>query len=169
MTHIRPEQPKDIPAIWQVNSLAFGRPDEANLVDNLRQAKALAVSLVAEDEGQIIGHIAFSPISLEQQPTPGLAAALAPMAVLPDHQKQGIGQQLIRAGLETCRQAGFQIVVVLGHPSYYPKAGFQPASQYHITCPFEVPDEAYMAIELIPGTIAAYRGKVTYHPAFDGV
>lgn len=167
--HIRTEQPDDLAAIYQVNLAAFGQPGEARLVDLLREQGALAVSLVAEEEGEVVGQIAFSPVTLERQPEGASAAGLGPMAVLPEHQRKGIGLALIRAGLEACREAGFDLVVVLGHPNYYPKAGFESSAQFDITCKWDVPEEVFMVQALKEGALTQYGGVVHYHPAFDGV
>lgn len=169
MIFIRPETPEDTAAIWQINRQAFGRPEEADLVDNLRQAGALEVSLVAAADGVLVGHIAFSPMSIQQHPDPSRVIGLAPLAVLPAYQHQGTGLRLTLAGLKACTEAGWEIGIVLGHPDYYPRAGFERASPHGIFCGFEVPDEAYMVKELKAGTLEHYKGRTSYHPAFDGV
>lgn len=110
--------------IRSINEAAFGRPDEADLVDGLRSEGAVLLSLVAEVERQIVGHVLFSRMSIETSGGPVPAAALAPVAVLPDHQRRGIGEQLIRHGLDLLRARGERIVIVLGHPGYYPRFGF---------------------------------------------
>jgi putative acetyltransferase len=122
--NIRAETAADLDAIGHVNRLAFGQDEEARLVDALRDGRYLRVSLVAEQAGQVVGHILFSdlPIITDAGIVPALA--LAPMAVLPAFQKQGIGSALVRKGLEECRQQGHKIVVVLGHPTFYPGSGF---------------------------------------------
>lgn len=169
MIKINHETPSELDAIWQINNLAFGRPEEADLVNHLRQAGALAISLVAVLEGRAVGHIAFSPMSIEHHPEPTRVIGLAPLAVLPEFQRQGIGLQLTLAGLEACTQAGYDIAIVLGHPEFYPRAGFERASAHGIFCGFEVPDEVYMVKELKAGMLGRYSGKTAYHPAFDGV
>lgn len=169
MVLIRSEIPADVPAIRAVNIKAFGQPGESALVDELRSARELSVSLVAELDGKVAGHIAFSPMKVDQQPENGLALGLGPMAVLPEVQKQGIGMRLVEAGLDACRLQGAEIVVVLGHPWFYPKAGFEPASRSGIRCEYDVPDEAFMVLELVPGTLKKYSGVVYYHPAFAKV
>jgi putative acetyltransferase len=168
MVLIRSELPTDIPAIGEVNREAFGQLDEAALVDELRTADALSISLVAELNSKVIGHIAFSPLSLERQLEGELALGLGPMAVLPGFQNQGIGLKLLEAGLDACRQEGAQIVIVLGHPWFYPKAGFEPASKNEILCEYDVPDEAFMVFEIVPGALQNYAGVARYHPAFGG-
>ena len=118
MVIIRHEQPGDIPAIHQVNTLAFGQPQEVDLVDALRRAGALTISLVAVQDDRIVGHIAFSPVTITSDAAVVDAIGLAPMAVLPERQRQSIGSQLVEAGLQACRETGYKIVVVLGHPNY---------------------------------------------------
>jgi putative acetyltransferase len=124
---------------------------------------------VAEIEGQVIGHIAFSPMKFDQHPEEGFALGLGPMAVMPGYQNQGVGLGLLEAGLEACRQQGADIVIVLGHPDFYPKTGFVPASSFGILCQYPAPDEAFMALELTPGKIQSYAGVAHYHPAFNSV
>jgi putative acetyltransferase len=163
---IRCECPDDIPAIHAVIKEAFGRPDEADLVDALRASGALALSLVADVGGRIVGHVGFSPITIG-----GIhhALALAPVAVAPPCQRRGIGAALVRRGLEQCRDIPCPVVVVLGEPAYYNRFGFIPASAYGISCPFPVPDEVYMALKLAPGEGRDCRGVVRYRPEFESV
>jgi putative acetyltransferase len=163
---IRPEAEQDQLPIHQVNAEAFETETEAKLVDALRNSGIPLVSLVAEQDDAIVGHILFSPMT-DAQGNLVPIAGLAPMAVAPGHQKQGIGSALVRAGLEQCRAAGYQAVIVLGHPDYYPRFGFVPASRFGIQCQFEAPDEAFMALELLPGALAEIAGVVNYHPLFD--
>jgi putative acetyltransferase len=124
MVKIRPERPDDIAAIQAVNRQAFGQADEAVLVDALRDGGFAVASLVAEDAGRIVGHILFSRLPVAAGGRIVEGAALAPMAVMPDRQREGIGSALVRAGLVACRAAGIAAVVVLGHPDYYPRFGF---------------------------------------------
>ena len=170
MVSIRPEAPKDIDAIGYVNEQAFGQPVEAAIVDKLRNRNALTISLVATIGNEVVGHIAFSPVLIESECSSFEAVALAPMAVLPAHQRKGIGSQLVRAGLGECHRLGHDIVVVLGHPNYYPRFGFVPGKQRGIDCEFEVPDEAWMVLELREGALAGRSGTVKYQPEFkEGV
>ncbi|RYG67144.1 N-acetyltransferase [bacterium] len=162
---IRPETLADIAAIYYVNEAAFGRPEEARLVDALRQNHRVTLSLVAEEEGEIVGHILFFPLHIGKHSSLGLG----PMAVVPSHQKQGIGSQLVRAGIEALRKSRHTGIVVLVHPEFYPRFGFEKASKYGITCPFEVPDEAFMALELRDGAMANISGRVEYSPEFSEV
>ena len=167
-TEIRAEAPGDWHAVHAVNAAAFDTPVEADLVDALRVRARPLVSLVAEGSGVIVGHVMFSPVSLS-----GDAAlkvmGLAPMAVLPEHQRQGIGSALVRAGLDQCRQLGFGAVVVLGHPGYYPRFGFVPSARFGIRCEYDVADDVFMVAELQPGFLAGVSGTVSYHPAFGEV
>lgn len=169
MTTIREEQPADVPGVRQVNLLAFDRPAEANLVDLLRERRLFLISLVAEFKDRIIGHIAFTRVTLDPGPGNLAGAGLAPVAVLPEVQRQGVGALLIRAGLDLCRQKSMDYVVVLGHPDYYPRYGFQPARQFGIACPWPVPEDVFLAQELRPGALASIRATVRYLPEFDAV
>jgi putative acetyltransferase len=147
-----------------VNEAAFGQQDEADLVDNLRSAGAVLVSLVAEVNTKIVGHILFSRMSVETADRSIPAVALAPVAVLPEHQRQRIGERLIREGLNMLREQGEHIVIVVGHPDYYPRFGFSTEKARFLESPF--PAEAFMAIELSPGALDGVHGKVVYPAAF---
>jgi putative acetyltransferase len=162
---IRPETSADYEAIRHVNRLAFGQDDEAHLVDALREGGYVRLSLVAEQAGQVVGHILFSdlPIITNVGTVPGLA--LAPMAVLPEFQRQGIGSVLVRRGLEACRDQGHKIVVVLGHTHFYPRFGFSPKLTAHLESPFSGKD-SFMAVELVPGALDGVKGRVQYPPPF---
>jgi len=149
-TVVRRETPEDRQAVWHVNRAAFETTDEANLVDALRDGGYVEVSLVAEVGGEIVGHILFSRVTIVTTVGTVDALSLAPMAVLPEHQRQGIGSKLVESGLETCRQGGHRIVVVLGHPDFYPRFGFSAETARPIESPFEG-GEAWMAMELEPG------------------
>src|SRR5437868_14440298 len=138
MIHIRPEQPDDLAAIRQVNERAFDGPTEADLVDLLRRRGKVTLSLVADHQGQVVGHILFSPVVIEATGQSVAAVGLAPMAVLPEWQNQGVGSLLVKAGLDECRRLGHQAVVVLGHADYYPRFGFVPASRFHIRSEYDV-------------------------------
>lgn len=171
-TIIRPEHPADISAIHEVNLLAFGQAEEAVLVDNLRNSDAFipALSLVAVLDGQIVGHILFTKIKIkDDRGNAHDSLALAPMAVRPGFQNQGIGGQLIRYGLEQAKTQGHTSVIVLGHEHYYPKFGFIPAEKWNIRAPFEVASAAFMGIELTPGALENVSGMVAYAKAFEGV
>jgi putative acetyltransferase len=164
---IRPETPEDAVAIGQVNEQAFGQKQEAEIIDRLRSRGVLTVSLVAVQDNQIVGHIAFSPVKIESELSSFEAMALAPMAVLPTYQRRGIGSRLVTAGLEECRHFGHEIIVVLGHSNYYPRFGFTPAKPEGIDCEFQVPDEAWMILELRKGALAGRRGTVKFQPEFS--
>ena len=162
---VRAEEQKDRAAVHAVNVSAFETSEEAHLVDALREHARPLVSLIAEDNGAIVGHIMFSPVSLEGHPALRIMG-LAPMAVSPAHQRKGIGSALVRAGLEQCTQLGFGAVVVLGHPAYYPRFGFLPSARYGIGCEYDVPEEVFMVVELHDGFLRGASGKVKYHAAF---
>jgi putative acetyltransferase len=154
------------PAIHSVNEAAFDRPDEADLVDSLRDEGVVLVSLVAELRitKVCVGHILFTRLSIETAEGSTPAVALAPLAVLPEHQRHGIWGRLIRQGLESLRQQGERIVIVLGHADYYPRFGFSCEKARLLESPF--PPEAFMAMELVPGALEGIRGKVRYPAAF---
>jgi putative acetyltransferase len=166
---IRKETPADRAAIFEVNLRAFGQPAEATLVDALRRDGDFIpeLSLVAEREGKVAGHILFPPITLESPAGSVPAVALAPMAVLPELQRRGIGSLLVKEGLAACRRLGHRIVIVVGHPEYYQRFGFVSARTRGIEAPFPVPDEAFMAIALAEGSLEGVHGTVRYPPAFD--
>ena len=169
MPLIRLEATNDISAIRAVNEAAFGRPGEADLVDRLRAAGRLLVSLVAVEGDVVVGHIAFSPVRLADADEQPLGVGLGPMAVLPAYQNRAIGSVLVQAGLDACRDLGAAYAVVLGHPAYYPRFGFVPASRFGLRCQWPVPDDVFMAQELQPQGLAAQGGLVAYDPAFDAV
>jgi putative acetyltransferase len=169
MIEIRAETAVDIPAVHHVNTLAFGRMDEADLVDALRRRGAYTVSLVAVMAEQVVGHLFFTPVAVVGEGGAWTAVALGPVAILPDFQTQGIGTQLIEAGLQACRARGDQVVAVLGHADYYPRFGFRPSVQFGIRSEFEVPDEVFMLLELEAGVLAGRTGVVKYQPEFSGV
>ena len=161
---IRPETIDDHPAIAEVNRLAFGQDDEADLVAALRDAGYATLSLVAEVEGQIVGHILFGPLTIVTNRDVA-ALSLAPMAVRPARQRQGIGSRLIEEGLRKCREAGHKIVIVVGHPDYYPRFGFRAKLAETLSSPFSG-NPAWMALELVPGALQGVAGTVKYPPPF---
>ena len=162
---LRPENREDRDAIRHVNNAAFGGDVEANLVDALRDGGFAEVSLVAELDGEIVGHILFSPVSIMTKAGTVDAMSLAPMAVVPGHQRMGIGSRLVKEGLEVCRQRGHAIVVVLGHPEFYPRFGFSAELAASLESPFGG-GEAWMALELVTGSLAGIKGRVEYPPPF---
>jgi putative acetyltransferase len=163
---IRPETSADYEAIGHVNRLAFGQDAEAWLVDALRDGGYLRVSLVAEQAGQVVGHILFSdlPIVTEVGTVPALS--LAPMAVLPEFQNRGIGSALVRRGLELCREQGHGIVVVVGHPHFYQRFGFSSKLAVQLDSPYSG-RESFMAVELVPGALDGVAGQVQYPSPFQ--
>jgi putative acetyltransferase len=174
MIHIRPEKPDDIARIDELARLAFQGEEEATLIAAIRASDFFipALSLVAlDDTDQTVGHILFSPVTIEssEESKSAEALALAPMAVLPEYQNKGIGTLLVQHGLAACKKLGYSIVIVVGHPEYYPRFGFRPARDCGLEAPFEVPDEAFMVCELVPGALKNVRGVVKYSPAFDSV
>lgn len=162
---IREERPEDSAAIRHLNDAAFGQPQEGKLVDNLRRNGGVLLSLVAIVEGRIAGHILYSPVAINSDSKVTVGAGLGPMAVLPELQRQGIGSRLIEAGIQRMREMGTPFVVVLGHPDYYPRFGFQRASKFGIHCEWDVPDEVFMILvndrEKMAGIsgLAHYRGE----------
>jgi putative acetyltransferase len=167
---VRPETAADHPAIAAMLSAAFGRPEEARLVDLIRASPEFVegLSLVAEREGQVVGHVLFSHVELRDGQTSTPVLQLAPVAVAPEHQGTGIGGRLIEDGLTRADVLGEPLVLVVGHAGYYPRFGFRPASTLGIGLPFPVPDDVFLARPL-----AAYRpelrGQVRFPPAFDAV
>lgn len=166
MIVIRPEIPEDIPAIREINRRAFETPVEAALVDTLRASRAMTLSLVALLEGVPTGHICFSPVMVVGAHGRFEATGLGPMAVLPERQRSGIGSELVKTGLEELRQMGAPAVFVLGHAGFYPRFGFLPASHRSIHFSMDVPDEAFMLLELRPGALQGISGTVYYRQEF---
>lgn len=166
---IRPEQPSDTDAIFEVNHQAFGQDGEARLVNALRSDGEYnpALSLVAVFGDRIIGHILFPPITIVSETAETAALALAPLAVHQDFQCQGIGTALIEEGLRECQRLGHRIVVVVGHPAYYPRFGFTMARDRGIFAPFPCPDNVFMVLPLTHGALDDIHGTIRYPPAFD--
>ena len=161
---IRCEDAEDQSAVRTVNESSFGRPDEADLVDRLRKEGAVILSLVAEIKEQIVGHILFSRMWIDSPGASVPAVALAPLAVLPRHQRKGIGGALIRGGLECLRDRGEPIVLVLGHADYYRRFGFSTEKARSLASPF--PPDAFLAADLASNALAGIHGKVRYPVAF---
>ena len=165
---IRDEEPKDRTAVRDIVSAEFDTGPEADLIDDLREQAQPLVSLVAEEGGEAVGHVMFSPVTLAGDPGAKLMG-LAPLAVRYDHQGRGIGAALVRTGLDRCRALGIAAVVVLGHADYYTRFGFTPAAAFGIESEYDVPDEAFMVLELSPGALGGKSGTVKFHPAFKGL
>ena len=161
---IRAEQAGDFEAVRAVHRAAFETDAEAQLVDRLRK-ETRVISLVADESESIVGHILFSPVTVSGHDDLHVMG-LAPVAVVPERQRQGIGSALVRNGLDACRRASVEAVVLLGHPTYYPRFGFQPASRFGLSCKYDVPDEVFMAIELSPDALSGRKGTIRYHSAF---
>jgi putative acetyltransferase len=166
MCEIRLERPSDTEAVHRINHLAFGRPAEADLVDIVRAACPEALSLVAVADAEVVGHLLFSPVSVGAVQGMGLA----PVAVRPSHQNRGVGSRLIRAGIEILRDQTCPFIIVLGHPGYYPRFGFVPASQFGIASQWEnVPEEAFMVLILDTAVMDGVTGVARYRSEFDQV
>ncbi len=164
---IRKEEKKDFKEIYEVNRLAFGQDNEGKLINRIRDGINFIpdLSLVAVAGDKIVGHILFSKIKII-----GSSAfetlALAPMAVTPAFQRKGIGSELIKKGMSKAKELGFDSIIVVGHKEYYPRFGFEKASRWNIKCPFEVPDEAFMAVELTEIALEEKAGTVRYPDEF---
>lgn len=166
MVTIRPEKQEDAVAIRHVNNQAFGQETESEIIEKLRNRGVLTILLIAILNSEIIGHIAFSTVVVESESSSFQAIALGPMAVLPEYQRKGIGSELVRIGINECQRLGHELAVGLGHPDYYPRFGFVPARPKAIDCEFEVPEEAWMFLELREGALAGRRGTVKFQPEF---
>jgi predicted N-acetyltransferase YhbS len=164
---IRKEEKKDFKRVYELNRLAFQQENESKLIEKIRNGENFIpeLSLVAEINNEIVGHILFSKIKIIGNSV-FETLALAPMAVIPKFQKQGIGAKLINRGLQEAKKLGFDSVIVLGHDNYYPKFGFKKASTWNIKCPFEVPDEAFMGIELTKEALQNKAGTIEYPDEF---
>jgi putative acetyltransferase len=168
MISIRKEQIGDEEQIRIVNTRAFGQPAEAEVVDALRKDCLESVSLVALDGEKMVGHILFTPAVIEAEEKEIVGMGLAPLAVLPEFQRQGIGSKLIRAGLDEMQRTHQPFVIVLGHPEYYPRFGFVRASQYGIVSQYpNVPDDAFMILVYDESALAGITGVGNYHAEFD--
>lgn len=166
---IRPETKDDIAAIRAVNELTFGRPGEAELVEKLRASGKILLSLVAIHDNEVAGHILFCPVTIESAGGSFAAVGLGPMAVTPHLQRQGMGSSLVRSGLDTLRARQHEAVVVLGHPEFYGRFGFETSRKFGVGCQYEVPEEVFMLAELQPGAMAGRGGTVVYPVEFNEV
>ncbi|MDP6453498.1 MAG: N-acetyltransferase [SAR202 cluster bacterium] len=165
MIEIRREQPGDIAAIARIVEQAFGSSDEANLVKMLRDRNKAVVSLVAIYDGEVVGHIMFSQVTIDPPREGFKGIGLAPVAVSPEHENKWIGSKLIRKGLEECKQAGYDIAVVLGDHRYYTRFGFSRASDYGLENEYGA-GEHFTAMELSQGALEGVSGLVKYQPEF---
>ena len=167
MIVIRQEQPQDLKTIREVNRRAFGQTQEADLVDKLRQNHRDLLSLVAVIQNEVVGHILFTPVTIESAARTVRGMGLAPMAVLPEYQRQGIGSTLVRSGIEQLKKRQCPFIIVLGHAEYYPKFHFEPASRYGIRSEWQVPDEAFMILLLNESEMQDISGVARYLPEFS--
>jgi len=161
---IRRRVPADDDAIRRLNDAAFGGTAEAKLIADLHAAGLAVIELVASDQGDIVGHILFSSLAVASSGKPVEVLALAPMAVRPDRQRQGVGSSLVGAGLDVARNGGWRAVIVLGHPAFYPRFGFSAERARHLKAPFR--GNSFMALELAPDALGGTDVTVVYPPAF---
>ena len=164
---VRQEKKKDYEEIYEVNKLAFGQENESRLVERIRKGDSFIpeLSLVAEASGRVVGHILFSEIKISGSSI-FKTLILAPIAVIPELQRQGIGTELMKRGMKLASELGYDSIIVVGHKEYYPRFGFKKASSWNIKFPFEVPDEAFMAIELVGDALEGKSGTIIYPDEF---
>ena len=168
MVTIRHEASDDISAVHALNERAFGQPLEATIVDKIRSSGGIGISLVAEEQGRVVGHILFSSAGIEGPQGIVRGMGLAPMAVLPDLQRQGIGTQLVKKGIEILREMHCPFNIVLGHPDHYPRFGFERASRYGIRCIWKgVPDDVFLVLWLDRAKAETVRGIARYRDEFN--
>jgi predicted N-acetyltransferase YhbS len=168
---VRPEEPADHPAVRRLLDEAFGQPGEGLLVVRLRAHPAFipALSLVAVADGLVAGYLLLFPVTIEGVGTRTQSLALAPMAVAPALQRKGIGSRLVEDAAARACTLGYGSIIVVGHPGYYSRFGFRPASRWGIRAPFPVPDEAFLALELLPAALAGAAGTVRYPEEFGAL
>lgn len=168
---IRSEKKQDYNKITEINNLAFGQKNEGKLIENLRKTDNFIteLSLIAENDNEMIGHILFYPVIIKSENTKYKSLALAPMSVIPKYQRKGVGTKLVIEGLNIATKLGYESVIVLGHSEYYPKFGFKPASKWNIKAPFEVPDNVFLALELKANSLKDKSGIVEYPKEFNEV
>lgn len=162
MPLIRREQPQDIPEIRQVLIRAFGQKQEASIVEKLRKNCNSILSLVAFTDGKVVGHIMFSPVVIEGKQGKLVGTGLAPLAVLPEYQRKGIGTQLIQTSIARFKEGGCPFIIVIGHPEYYARFGFERAGRFGINSEWNVPDEAFMVLILDKKAMNGITGVVRY-------
>ena len=167
--NIHIEKETDIQQIWQINAKAFETDAEANLVSSLRKSGLPFISMVYEENKKLLGHILFTPVELEGHPNNLRIMGLGPMAVTPEMQNNGIGSALVKAGIEQCECEGFNAIIVLGHPNFYPKFGFVPSVKYGIISEYDVPEDVFMVLELNENALKGKEGTIKYHEAFGSV
>jgi putative acetyltransferase len=168
MIRIREEKPDDYNAVKNVNDMAFNQPLEGNIIDKLRHSDANILSLVAETDGNIAGHIFFSTAEVGGENGKIKGMGLAPMAVLPAYQKQGVGKRLITEGIERMKKQSVPFIIVIGHAHYYPKFGFEVASKYGLKCQWAgVRDEVFMVLILDNAKMKGVRGVVRYREEWN--
>jgi putative acetyltransferase len=165
---VRAEKKQDFADVQAIHLSAFPEDGESKLVNRLRENASPIISLVAEVGGKLVGHILFSPVTLDSKSSLQLMG-LAPMAVLPSQQRQGIGSALVEAGLAHCRLAKCGAVAVLGHPDYYPKFGFEPSTNFAIKSEYDVPAEVFMMVELEKAYLQGCSGTISYHEEFKNL
>jgi len=165
MIQVREERQGDVAAIYELNRLAFGTDQEGNLIDALRANGGVTLSLVATLDQRVLGHILFSPATINDV----AGVALGPMAVSPEHQRQGIGSKLVEAGAARLKESGCPFVIVVGHPQFYPRFGFKPASSFGITSEWELPEDVFMVSALDPSKLAGVSGLAKYRAEFSSV
>lgn len=163
LIEIREERPDDVAAVREVNRRAFGQDQESNIVDALRTNGGALLSLVATVNGQVTGHIMYSPVTVAGNVK---GAALGPMAVVPERQRQGIGTKLVETGNRKIKDAGHPFIIVVGHAEYYPRFGFRPASEYGIKCEWDVPDDVFMVLILDQAKMQGVSGLAKYRDEF---
>ena len=168
MIIIREEVKQDHDAVRNINQRAFAAEGEARIVDNLRANCADVLSLVAESDGQVVGHIFFSPVEINHDGSTIRGMGLAPMAVLPEWQNQQIGSKLVEEGLKRIKLADCPYIIVLGHEHYYPRFGFEKASKYGLRSQWDgVPDEVFMVLVFDQSRMAEVSGVATYRDEFS--
>lgn len=166
LIEIREERPDDVAAVRDLNRRAFGQDQESNIVDALRANGAALLSLVATLNDRLVGHIMYSPLTIDGKLE---GAALGPMAVIPERQRQGIGSKLIEAGNQKLKDAGCPFIIVVGHADYYPRFGFRPASEHGIKCQWDVPDDVFMLLVLDEAKMEGVSGLAKYRHEFSSV